>query len=160
MSAFFADFLCGLVKVRRKSVCSVEDGPGCSCDGIVTKPTPESPHAYVGSLCQKELFLMDVGNFFLLYRLLSDVLSQGPLLIPILDEYMTDGSSMGLSHDVIDPPPEALVLLLVYNGQNILFPLFILTLLCIPEAVMEMLLPILLTVLPEIVTLFQADLEL
>ncbi len=102
---------------------------------------------------------MDVGKYCLLYRLLSNVLGQCPLLIPILDEYMLDRPSTGHSHDVIDPPPEALILLLVYNGQNLLLPLFILSLLCVLEAVVEVLLPILLTVLPERFTLFRANLE-
>jgi hypothetical protein len=101
---------------------------------------------------------MDVGKYCLLHILLSDVLDHCPLLIPVLDKYTINGSSMGLSHDIIDLPLEALVLLLVYNGQNLLFLLFILTILCIIEAAVKVLL-LFLAVHPKIVKLFQADFE-
>jgi hypothetical protein len=91
--------------------------------------------------------------------LLSDVLGQCPLLIPILDNYTMNKSSMGLSHDVIDPSPEDPVLLLAYYGQNLLLLLLVLTLSCVLEAVVKVVLLILLTVLPKIVTVFQANLE-
>jgi hypothetical protein len=82
---------------------------------------------------------------------LGDVLGQCPLLIHILDEDTSNIASTGLSHDIIDSPPEALVLLMVDYGCS--------SSLSRAAAVMEVLLsPVLLTVtvLPKIVTLFQA----
>ncbi len=102
---------------------------------------------------------MNIGKYCLLHRLLSDVLGQCPLLIPVINEYLTDRSSVGLPHDIIDPPPEAPVLLLIDNCQDLLLPLFILALSCVHEAIMEMLLPVLFAMFPEVVTLFQAHLE-
>ena len=102
---------------------------------------------------------MYIGKYCLLHQLVSDVLGQCPLLIPVVNEYPIDSSSMGFPLDVIDPPPEAPVLLLINNCQNLLLPLFIHALLCVSEAIMEMLLPVLFAVFPEVVTLFQTNLE-
>jgi hypothetical protein len=84
-----------------------------------------------GQLTQEKPFPMDVDKVCFLCWLLGDVLGQCPLLIHILDEGTSNiASTPGLSHDVIDSSPEALVLLTVDYGQYLLVPLFILTLPC------------------------------
>ncbi len=102
---------------------------------------------------------MYIGKYCLLHRLLSDVLGQCPLLIPVVNGYPTDSSSAGFPHDVIDLPPEAPVFLSINNCQNLLLPLFVHALLCVSEAIKEILPPVLFAVFPEVVTLFQANLE-
>ncbi len=102
---------------------------------------------------------MDVGKYCVLHQLLGDAFGQCPLLICIFNKHVTNRTFMGLSHDVIDPPPEDLVLLTVNYGQYLLLLLLILTLPCVFEAVMKVLLPVLLTVFAKEVALFQAYLE-
>jgi hypothetical protein len=103
---------------------------------------------------------MDVGKYCVMHLLLCDVFSQCPLLICIFNKHATNGTSTGLFHDIIDPPPEALVLLMVDYGQYLLLLLLILTLPCVFEAVvMKVLLPLLLTVFAKVVALFQANLK-
>ncbi len=115
-----------------------------------------------GQICKGKSFLMGVSKDCFLHWLLGDVLGQCPFLIHILDKDMSkqsllhrpfpwldwsDSRSSGPSHSR-----------LAY-GQYLLLPLFILTFPCSLNTVMKVLLPVLLTVLPEIVTLFQANLE-
>jgi hypothetical protein len=80
-------------------------------------------------------------------------------LVSIFNQNPTNKAATRLAHDVIDPPPEALVLLLVNYGQYLLLPFFILALLCISEAVVKVLPPVLLTMFPEVVALFQVNLK-
>jgi hypothetical protein len=110
-----ADFSCGLIKNGRIHICCIMDGPGCPCDGVVAKAAPESTHADGSSLGQEETFPMNVGKNCLLDRLLGSVLCQCPLQIPILHKDMPYQASTGLSHDIIDAPPEALILFALIN---------------------------------------------
>ncbi len=103
--------------------------------------------------------MMGVDKYRTLHQLLGDVFGQCPLLIHIFNKHAMNRTSMSPSHDVIDPPPEAPVLLTLDYGQYLLLPLLILTLPCVFEAVMKVLLLVLHTILAKVVALFQANLE-
>ncbi len=73
---------------------------------------------------------------------------------------MSNQSTVGLSHDVIYPPPEAPILFLLNDGQYLLLALVILAVSCILKTFIEMLLPVVLAMNLEIVALFNAGFEM
>lgn len=66
-------------------------------------------------------------------------------------------SSPCFPHDIVDSLPEALIFLMLDDCQSLLFLGILLRVLCILETFIQVLPPILLAVLPKIITLLDAD---